>query len=91
MQDPVILPSSKTVIDRSSIKQHYLSDRTDPFNRQPFEWEDIQDAVELKGQIQAWLDDRKKSRQSAQAVNSTDGGATAAAEGVQEEKMQVDE
>ncbi|GAA5952757.1 hypothetical protein JCM3765_002266 [Sporobolomyces pararoseus] len=90
MRDPVILPSSKTIIDRSSIKQHYLSDRTDPFNRQPFEWEDIQDAVELRGQIQAWLDDRKKSRQSAQAGGHDSTGAVAAPGGGQEENMQVD-
>jgi ubiquitin conjugation factor E4 B len=94
MKDPVILPSSKTVIDRSSIKQHYLSDRTDPFNRQPFEWEDIVEAVELKGQIQAWLDERKRSKQQqAQAQAEAEGAVgTAGAEGSTEteEKMQVD-
>ncbi|GAA5912608.1 ubiquitin conjugation factor core domain-containing protein [Sporobolomyces salmoneus] len=82
MRDPVILPLSRTIIDRSSIKQHYLSDRTDPFNRQPFEWEDIVDAVELKGQIQTWLEERRKSKQK-QAQGEETGEAT-------EEKMQVD-
>lgn len=35
MEDPVILPSSKISIDRSTIKAHLLSDATDPFNRVP--------------------------------------------------------
>ena len=35
MRDPVILPSSRTVIDRSTIKSHLLSDAKDPFNRVP--------------------------------------------------------
>lgn len=35
MRDPVILPSSRTVIDRATIKSHLLSDSKDPFNRIP--------------------------------------------------------
>ena len=41
MRDPVILPSSKTTIDRSTIKSHLLSDTTDPFNRVPLKLEDV--------------------------------------------------
>lgn len=41
MRDPVILPSSKTTIDRSTIKSHLLSDSTDPFNRQPLKFEEV--------------------------------------------------
>ena len=41
MRDPVILPSSKTTIDRATIKSHLLSDATDPFNRQPLKFEDV--------------------------------------------------
>ncbi|KAL9256429.1 putative ubiquitin conjugation factor E4 [Drosera capensis] len=33
IQDPVILPSSRTTVDRSVILRHLLSDSTDPFNR----------------------------------------------------------
>ncbi|KAL9258652.1 putative ubiquitin conjugation factor E4, partial [Drosera capensis] len=33
MKDPVILPSSRTTVDRSVILRHLLSDGTDPFNR----------------------------------------------------------
>lgn len=40
MRDPVILPSSKTTIDLSTIKSHLLSDPTDPFNRVPLKLEE---------------------------------------------------
>lgn len=33
MKDPVILPSSKVTLDRSTISRHLLSDQSDPFNR----------------------------------------------------------
>lgn len=41
MQDPVILPTSKTSIDRSTIRSHLLSDPNDPFNRAPLMIEDV--------------------------------------------------
>jgi len=33
MDDPVLLPSSKMIVDRNTIETHLLSDPTDPFNR----------------------------------------------------------
>ncbi len=41
MEDPVILPTSKTSIDRSTIRSHLLSDPTDPFNRSLLKIEDV--------------------------------------------------
>lgn len=35
MKDPVILPSSKVTVDRTTISRHLLSDQSDPFNRSP--------------------------------------------------------
>ena len=35
MRDPVILPSSRAIVDRGTIKSHLLSDAKDPFNRSP--------------------------------------------------------
>ncbi|KAF2367829.1 Ubiquitin conjugation factor E4 core [Trinorchestia longiramus] len=35
MRDPVKLPSSEVVVERSTIARHLLSDQSDPFNRQP--------------------------------------------------------
>jgi ubiquitin conjugation factor E4 B len=41
MQDPVILPTSRVSIDRSTIRSHLLSDPNDPFNRAPLKMEDV--------------------------------------------------
>ena len=41
MQDPVILPKSRTTVDRSTIRSHLLSDPNDPFNRSPLKIEDV--------------------------------------------------
>ncbi|KAL9097339.1 MAG: hypothetical protein Q9165_000766 [Trypethelium subeluteriae] len=51
MEDPVILPASKTTIDRSTIRSHLLSDPTDPFNRSPLKIEDVVPDEEMKGKI----------------------------------------
>jgi ubiquitin conjugation factor E4 B len=41
MEDPVILPTSKNIIDRSTIRSHLLSDPHDPFNRVALKIEDV--------------------------------------------------
>lgn len=41
MEDPVQLPTSKTIIDRSTIRTYLLSDPKDPFNRAPLKIEDV--------------------------------------------------
>lgn len=41
MRDPVILPTSRTTIDRATIKSHLLSDAKDPFNRMPLSLDDV--------------------------------------------------
>lgn len=48
MDDPVILPTSKISIDRSTIKSHLLSDPTDPFNRSPLKIEDVVPGIPLR-------------------------------------------
>lgn len=45
MDDPVILPSSKISIDRSTLKSHLLSDPTDPFNRMPLTLDMVIDGI----------------------------------------------
>ena len=35
MRDPVRLPTSGVIVDRSTISRHLLSDQSDPFNRMP--------------------------------------------------------
>lgn len=41
MRDPVTLPSSRAIVDRSTIKSHLLSDAKDPFNRVPLTFEEV--------------------------------------------------
>lgn len=35
MEDPVLLPTSNTIVDRSTIRAHLLGDTRDPFSRAP--------------------------------------------------------
>ncbi|KAK5171080.1 Ubiquitin conjugation factor E4 [Saxophila tyrrhenica] len=64
MNDPVILPTSKAVMDRSTIRSHLLSDPTDPFNRMPLKIEQVIADTELKGKIEAWKAERKAARKA---------------------------
>lgn len=59
MKDPVILPMSKMIIDRDTIRTHLLSDPNDPFNRQPMSIDDVVEATELKVKIMAFLEERR--------------------------------
>ncbi|THG98805.1 hypothetical protein EW026_g3438 [Hermanssonia centrifuga] len=59
MRDPVLLPSSRTVIDRATIKSHLLSDAKDPFNRMPLSLEDVVPDLDLKARIEAFLAERR--------------------------------
>ena len=52
MDDPVILPSSRTTVDRSTIRSHLLSDPNDPFNRQPLR---IEDVIPSKSSHRLWI------------------------------------
>ncbi|QRV77647.1 ubiquitin conjugation factor E4 [Ceratobasidium sp. AG-Ba] len=65
MRDPVTLPSSRVVIDRSTIKAHLLSDVTDPFNRSPLKIEDVVPNEELRVKIEAWLTERRGGKTKA--------------------------
>ncbi|KNG44905.1 ubiquitin conjugation factor e4 [Stemphylium lycopersici] len=58
MEDPVTLPNSKQIVDRSTIQSHLLSDPHDPFNRMPLKIEDVIPNDELREEIQAWKQNR---------------------------------
>lgn len=60
MSDPVILPSSRVTVDRTTIARHLLSDQSDPFNRSPLTMDQVKTDVELKAKIVAWIQERKK-------------------------------
>lgn len=62
MEDPVILPTSKNTVDRSTIRSHLLSVAHDPFNRMPLKIEDVIPDTEMKAKIDAWKAERKAAR-----------------------------
>lgn len=62
MVDPVLLPSSRIIVDRSTIARHLLSDQTDPFNRSPLSMEDVIPETDLKNQIQTFLRERREAQ-----------------------------
>ncbi|RXW24419.1 hypothetical protein EST38_g1415 [Candolleomyces aberdarensis] len=62
MKDPVMLPSSRTILDRSTIKSHLLSDSKDPFNRAPLTIEEVIPQLELKAQIDTFLKERREKK-----------------------------
>jgi ubiquitin conjugation factor E4 A len=66
MADPVLLPSSKIIVDRSTIARHLLSDQTDPFNRSPLSMEDVIPQTDLKRQIDTFLLERRQARREKQ-------------------------
>ena len=54
MRDPVVLPSTN-IVDRSTIRQQLLNAPVDPYNRAPMTMDDVEDDVELKAKIDAWI------------------------------------
>ncbi|KAK4538435.1 hypothetical protein CDCA_CDCA17G4460 [Cyanidium caldarium] len=62
MRDPVLLPSSRQVVDRATIVRHLLSDPHDPFNRQPLSADEVLPQAELKARIHAWIVAQKRAR-----------------------------
>ena len=58
MEDPVMLPSSKAIVDRGTIVAHLLNNETDPFNRSPLTLDQLIPLPELKAKIQKFLDEK---------------------------------
>ncbi|XP_017154449.1 ubiquitin conjugation factor E4 A [Drosophila miranda] len=64
MTDPVILPSSKVTVDRSTIARHLLSDQTDPFNREPLTMDKVKSNEALKLEIDQWIEGKRSAARS---------------------------
>jgi len=64
MKDPVLLPTSNTIIDRATITQHLLNDPHDPFNRKELTMSMVEEATELKARMKAWLDNKRSGMTS---------------------------
>jgi len=54
MEDPVLLPTSQTIMDRKVIERHIMSNDDDPFNRAHLSVDDLVPQAELKAEIQAF-------------------------------------
>ena len=54
MIDPVMLPASKTIMDRKTIQRIIMSDDHDPYTRDPLKMEDLVPQPELKAKIEAF-------------------------------------
>ena len=74
MTDPVLLPSSRQTVDRSTIKQHLLSDPTDPFNRVPLKIEEVLADTEMKQRIDEWKAETLAAKKAEKAAAAGDGG-----------------
>lgn len=64
MTDPVVLPSSKVTVDRSTIARHLLSDQTDPFNREPLTMDKVKSNEALKREIEQWIEGKRSAASS---------------------------
>lgn len=64
MKDPVLLPTSGTIIDRSTVTQHLLNDPHDPFNRKDLSIDMVEPADDLRERMAAWLAQKRAERDS---------------------------
>ncbi|OAL70661.1 hypothetical protein A7D00_4989 [Trichophyton violaceum] len=78
MEDPVILPSSKVSIDRSTIRSHLLSDPNDPFNRAPLKIEEVVPDVNLREKIEAFKAEKRAARLADKVAENSDKMETGA-------------
>ena len=71
MSDPVILPSSKISIDRSTIRSHLLSDPNDPFNRAPLKIDQVITNDELRQRIESFKAKKKEEKRNKDGTAET--------------------
>jgi ubiquitin conjugation factor E4 B len=75
MKDPVRLPSSGYVMDRSSIEQHLLNSATDLFSRKPLTVEQLEPMPELKAKIEQWVEEQRAIKRKEKEGGKEGGGA----------------
>lgn len=69
MTDPVLLPSSGKIMDRSVITRHLLNSSTDPFNRIPLTEDMLKPDIVLRERIVAW---KREKREKQIVLNPND-------------------
>ncbi|KAJ0535554.1 putative U box domain, Zinc finger, RING/FYVE/PHD-type, ubiquitin conjugation factor E4, core [Helianthus annuus] len=62
MKDPVILPSSRIIVDRPVIQRHLLSDASDPFNRSHLTPDMLIPDTELKHKIEEFVKSQQRKQ-----------------------------
>eukprot|EP00177_Eucheuma_denticulatum_P008227 GFKZ01014968.1.p1 GENE.GFKZ01014968.1~~GFKZ01014968.1.p1 ORF type:complete len:1137 (-),score=220.11 GFKZ01014968.1:190-3600(-) len=67
MKNPVRLPTSGNVMDRSVISRILLSDKVDPFNRKLLTEDMLEEETELKERIDKWIEQKKQERRGQQS------------------------
>ncbi|PWA83692.1 U-box domain-containing protein [Artemisia annua] len=70
MKDPVILPSSRMVIDRPVIQRHLLSDPTDPFNRSHLTTDMLIPDTDLKQKIEEFVKSQQRKQHEDLSMQS---------------------
>lgn len=71
MEDPVLLPTSGKIVDRSTIAQHLLNDPKDPFSRKDLTIDMVEPATELKDRMTAWLAEKRAQRDGAATMDES--------------------
>ena len=80
MIDPVRLPTSNKIMERTVIVRHLLNSNFDPFNRMPLTEDKLVSENELKSQIHEWIKAnvkngelylKRKMRQSQMEIQQT--------------------
>lgn len=71
MRDPVLLPTSGSIVDRAVISRILLSDKSDPFNRQLLTEDMLEPDTALKGRIMAFIAERRAAARAARAARSS--------------------
>ncbi|XP_071957328.1 ubiquitin conjugation factor E4 A-like [Antedon mediterranea] len=59
MTDPVLLPTSNQIVERSTIQRHVMSDPHDPFNRKPLTMDMVIPKDDLRQQIEEWKEQKR--------------------------------
>ena len=58
MEDPVELPDSHYIIDRTTIEQHLLNDKRDPMSRAPLTLDQLIPRPDIKEKIEEYKQEK---------------------------------
>lgn len=64
MDDPVMMPKSKMIVDRVTIETHLVHDPSDPFNREPLTKEMLIPCNDLKKRIEQYKQRKQAEKQT---------------------------